>query len=85
MRRSPSSVRQCDGGFDEDLKPANDVAALLVNATTAGGGAGGGEDDGSLPITGARTGLVLAAGGLLLAAGVVGLVLARRRRTRFVA
>ncbi|OZV80086.1 LPXTG cell wall anchor domain-containing protein [Micromonospora echinospora] len=76
---------QCDGGFNDDLKPANDIAALLVNATTAGGGAGGGEDDGSLPITGARTSLVLAASGLLLVAGVVGLVLARRRRTRFVA
>ncbi|MEU5788364.1 LPXTG cell wall anchor domain-containing protein [Micromonospora purpureochromogenes] len=71
---------ECDG-FTEDIKPANDTAKLLVNAT---GGNGGG-DGGSLPITGENTALVAGIGGLLLAAGVGGYAVARRRRTRFVA
>ncbi|WP_377509807.1 cell wall anchor protein [Micromonospora vulcania] len=48
-----------------------------------GGQAGG--DDGSLPITGARAGLIVGVGGVLLALGAAGYLLARRRRTRFVA
>jgi LPXTG-motif cell wall-anchored protein len=73
------------GGFDDDLKPANDTAAILVNATGGGGGGGEDGDGGTLPITGAQTGLIAGVGGLLLAVGVGGFVLARRRRTRFVA
>ncbi|MEU6203464.1 LPXTG cell wall anchor domain-containing protein [Micromonospora musae] len=73
----------CDGGFYQDLKPANDTAKILLNAT---GGQGGGDGDGgSLPITGESTALIGGIGALLLAAGVGGYVLARRRKTRFVA
>ncbi|MFE9693376.1 LPXTG cell wall anchor domain-containing protein [Micromonospora sp. NPDC005806] len=67
-----------------DLNPANDTAAIRINPATGGGG--GGEDDGgSLPITGAPTGLIAGVGALLLVAGAAGYVLTRRRRTRFVA
>ncbi|MFG1778707.1 LPXTG cell wall anchor domain-containing protein [Micromonospora sp. NPDC049048] len=79
---------QCDGGFYEDLKPANDTAKILVNASGDGGGNGGGDGDGdggSLPITGESTGLIAGIGGLLLVAGVGGYLVAKRRRTRFVA
>ncbi|MFC4016727.1 LPXTG cell wall anchor domain-containing protein [Micromonospora sp. GCM10011542] len=72
---------ECDGGFYADLKPANDTAKILVNAE---GGHGGG-DGGTLPITGASTGLITGIGALLLAAGVGGYLVAKRRRTRFVA
>ncbi|CCH22260.1 LPXTG cell wall anchor domain-containing protein [Micromonospora lupini] len=71
---------ECEG-FTEDLKPANDVAKILVNAA---GGQGGG-DGGALPITGQSTGLIAGIGALLLAAGVGGYLVAKRRRTRFVA
>ncbi|MGC4768750.1 LPXTG cell wall anchor domain-containing protein [Micromonospora sp. DT44] len=71
---------ECQGGFYEDLKPANDTAKILVNA----GGQGGG-DGGTLPITGQSTGLLAGLGALLLAAGVGGYLVAKRRRTRFVA
>ena len=40
-------------------------------------------DGGGLPVTGANAGLTGAAGAVLLAAGAMGLLLARRRRTRF--
>ncbi|WP_030491360.1 LPXTG cell wall anchor domain-containing protein [Micromonospora chokoriensis] len=78
----------------KDLDPANDVAKILVNAaggTDGGGNAGGsnggngGGDGGSLPITGQSTGLIAGIGALLLAAGVGGYLVAKRRRTRFVA
>ncbi|TNH30473.1 LPXTG cell wall anchor domain-containing protein [Micromonospora orduensis] len=72
---------ECEGGFYEDLKPANDTAKILVNAA---GGQGGG-DGGALPITGQSTGLIAGIGALLLAAGVGGFLVAKRRRTRFVA
>ncbi|MET8319385.1 LPXTG cell wall anchor domain-containing protein [Micromonospora sp. NPDC005189] len=81
---------QCDGGFYADLKPANDTAKILVNAATGqgggqdGGGEGGG-DGGGLPVTGQSTGLIAGLGALLLAAGVGGYLVAKRRRTRFVA
>ncbi|MCI4063581.1 LPXTG cell wall anchor domain-containing protein [Micromonospora sp. R77] len=79
---------QCDGGFTRDLKPANDTAKVLVNAAAGNGGGNGGEgggDGGTLPITGSSTGLIAGIGVLLLAAGFGGYVVARRRRTRFVA
>ncbi|MGC1212232.1 MAG: LPXTG cell wall anchor domain-containing protein [Micromonospora sp.] len=83
----------CDGGFYSDLKPANDTAPIVVNAVAGNGGNGGGDggngggngDGGTLPITGSSTGLIAGVGALLLAAGVGGYVVARRRRTRFVA
>ncbi|MEV6814726.1 LPXTG cell wall anchor domain-containing protein [Micromonospora sp. NPDC051296] len=74
---------QCDGGFYSDLKPSNDTAKIVVNANGQGGD--GGQGGGELPITGANTVLIAGAGSVLLAAGVVGFVLARRRRTHFTA
>lgn len=68
-------------GPRNDLNPANDVAKIEINPVGQGGGQGGG----ILPITGSSTGVIAGLGALLLAAGVVGFVLARRRRTRFVA
>ncbi|SBT53682.1 LPXTG cell wall anchor domain-containing protein [Micromonospora narathiwatensis] len=78
---------QCDGGFYRDLKPANDTAKLVVNPAAGGGNDGGqgGGDGGTLPITGSSTGLIAGIGALLLAAGAGGYVIARRRKTRFVA
>ncbi|MGW0213173.1 LPXTG cell wall anchor domain-containing protein [Micromonospora chokoriensis] len=78
---------ECDG-FTEDLKPANDIAKILVNAADGGNGGNGGgqgDDDGGLPVTGQSTGLIAGLGALLLAAGVGGYLVAKRRRTRFVA
>lgn len=76
---------QCDGGFIRDLKPANDTAKVVVNAAAGGDGGQGGGDGGTLPITGSSTGLIAGIGALLLAAGFGGYVVARRRKTRFVA
>ncbi|WP_433653252.1 LPXTG cell wall anchor domain-containing protein [Micromonospora zamorensis] len=78
---------ECEG-FTEDLKPANDIAKILVNAAggTGGGDSGDGNGDGGgLPVTGQSTGLIAGLGALLLAAGVGGYLVAKRRRTRFVA
>lgn len=68
-----------------DLNPKNDTAALFIKGAGQGGTGGGDGDGGTLPITGSSTGLIAGIGGLLLAAGVAGFVMARRRRTRFVA
>ncbi|MFE9918120.1 LPXTG cell wall anchor domain-containing protein [Micromonospora sp. NPDC005553] len=76
-----------------DPNPANDSAKITIIASADGGsespggddGQGGGGTDGSLPITGAKAGLIAGIGGVLLAAGAAGFVVARRRRTRFVA
>ncbi|MEU8083523.1 LPXTG cell wall anchor domain-containing protein [Micromonospora sp. NPDC049101] len=81
---------ECPGGgtFEDDIKPANDRATIVVNAAQSGGGGQGGGDGGgggSLPITGPRTGLVASIGGLLLVAGVGVCLLAQRRTSRFVA
>jgi LPXTG-motif cell wall-anchored protein len=62
-----------------DLNPKNDIAALTIKGA---GGQGGGD---GLPITGSPSGLIAGIGGLLLAAGIGGYLVARRRRTRFVA
>ncbi|GIJ20816.1 cell wall anchor protein [Micromonospora lutea] len=61
-----------------DLKPTNDTAKIEVKLT--GGGGGGG----SLPITGAPTGLIVGVGLLLVVAGALGYLLARRSRIRFI-
>ncbi|MGC4886104.1 LPXTG cell wall anchor domain-containing protein [Micromonospora sp. DT227] len=76
---------ECDGGFYRDQKPANDSAKVVVNAAAGGDGGQGGGDGGTLPITGSSTGLIAGIGALLLAAGFGGYVVARRRKTRFVA
>lgn len=69
---------QCEG-MQDDLDDSNDLAQILVNPSDGSGGAGGGAGGDSLPITGARTGSVVGVGLLLLAAGVLSRVLARRR------
>jgi LPXTG-motif cell wall-anchored protein len=51
---------------------------------TVAPGTGGG-DGGALPLTGANTATAVAVGGALLLVGAAGYVIARRRRTRFVA
>jgi LPXTG-motif cell wall-anchored protein len=61
-----------------DRNAANDTAKIAVELSS--GGTGGG-----LPVTGANAGLAGAAGGVLLLAGVLGLMLVRRRRVRFTA
>ncbi|SCL16511.1 LPXTG-motif cell wall anchor domain-containing protein [Micromonospora rhizosphaerae] len=86
-------VELVHGGPDEtllkDLNPANDTAQILVNAAAGnGGGDGDGDGDGdggTLPLTGSSTGLIAGIGGLLLLAGAGGYLVARRRRTHFVA
>ncbi|WP_173060308.1 CARDB domain-containing protein [Phytohabitans houttuyneae] len=55
----------------KESNPANNTAAIVITQ----GGTGGG-----LPVTGPRAGLVAGAGALLVAAGVVALVMIRRRR-----
>ncbi|MEU4220266.1 LPXTG cell wall anchor domain-containing protein [Actinoplanes sp. NPDC026623] len=67
---------ECDV-FDRDINKSNDVAKIVVNPADTGGSGG------SLPITGPQTGLIGAGGLLLVAAGVAGFIVARRRRTRF--
>lgn len=66
-----------------DLNPANDTAVIRVSPPAADGAGGG--SGGSLPITGSPTSLIAGLGGLLLIAGAGGYLLARRRKTRFVA
>ncbi|MBQ1019040.1 LPXTG cell wall anchor domain-containing protein [Micromonospora sp. D93] len=75
-----------------DPNKSNDTAKIVINPTSPDGGNGGGGGDdngdgdgGSLPITGQSTGLIAGLGALLLAAGVGGYLVAKRRRTRFVA
>lgn len=60
-------------GSVQDPKSDNDKAALTVDLTAGGGGGG-------LPITGAPAGLVAGGGIALLAAGLLAVRLARRRR-----
>ncbi|MFI7543837.1 LPXTG cell wall anchor domain-containing protein [Actinoplanes sp. NPDC049599] len=69
---------ECDR-FSRDINKSNDAAKIVVNPADTGGSGG------SLPITGPQTGFIGAAGALLLAAGIAGFIVARRRRTRFVA
>ncbi|MBU2668411.1 hypothetical protein KOI35_33350 [Actinoplanes bogorensis] len=57
-----------------DPDPADDDAAIVINATGAGGGTGGG-----LPITGTNTAVVALIGLALLLAGAVTRVATRRR------
>ncbi|WP_433536431.1 cell wall anchor protein [Micromonospora sp. CA-249363] len=75
-----------EGATIADLDPKNDTAAFTIKGATDGNGGGeGGGDGGTLPITGPSTGLLAGLGALLLAAGVGGYLVAKRRRTRFVA
>jgi hypothetical protein len=72
--------------FSADVNKANNVASIVLNptgstgSTGSTGGQGGG---GSLPITGPQTAVVGGAGVVLVAGGLVGFMIARRRRTRF--
>jgi hypothetical protein len=75
---------ECDI-FAKDINKANNTAALVLNPTGAGGAGGstGGQGGGGLPITGPQTAIYGGAGAVLVAAGVIGFLVARRRRTRF--
>ncbi|WBB65624.1 LPXTG cell wall anchor domain-containing protein [Micromonospora sp. WMMD812] len=77
--------------LDGDPNAANDTAKITVKLAAGNGsggdnGQGGGDGDGgTLPITGESTGLIAGIGALLLVAGAGGYLVAKRRRTRFVA
>jgi hypothetical protein len=71
---SPSRERMLD------RDPSNNTAAIVVALPEAGAAAGAG---GGLPVTGAAVGTYVAAGAGLVGVGLVGLLLARRHRTRF--
>ncbi|MFD1084320.1 COG1361 family protein [Micromonospora andamanensis] len=60
----------------KDLNPANDTAKIQLEISGGGGG--------SLPITGASTGLIAGIGLVLIVAGALGYLLARRGRIRFI-
>jgi LPXTG-motif cell wall-anchored protein len=60
----------------------NDTAKLIVNPA---GGTGGGTGDGGLPVTGSNAAVLGSAGAAMVLLGAFGYVVARRRRTRFVA
>jgi len=60
----------------------NDTAKLIVNPA---GGTGGGTGDGGLPVTGSNAAVLGSAGAAMVLLGVFGYMVARRRRTRFVA
>ncbi|MEV7986395.1 LPXTG cell wall anchor domain-containing protein [Micromonospora sp. NPDC085948] len=78
-----------NGGGSNNGTGGNGNGGSGNNGTGAGGngGTGGGDsgDGGGLPVTGQSTGLIAGLGALLLAAGVGGYLVAKRRRTRFVA
>ncbi|MEV6345649.1 LPXTG cell wall anchor domain-containing protein [Actinoplanes sp. NPDC051851] len=66
--------------------PATASASASASAsTTATAATTSGEDGGGLPVTGSDTTTIVGAGTGILALGLIGIVLARRRRTRFVA
>jgi hypothetical protein len=72
--------------FSKDLDMANNKSAIVLNGTGAGGNAGGsGGEGGGLPVTGPVGAAVAGAGLVLLVAGGAGVLIARRRRTHFVA
>lgn len=71
---SPAGTVVVDGG-SQDTNAKNDKAAITVSLKGGTGGQGG-----SLPITGAPTGLVALGGAVLLLAGGVAAFVFRRRR-----
>ena len=71
--------------LDGDTNPRNDRAEIVFLPAADGNGGGDPDGGGSLPITGDAVSSTVALGGLLLAAGLGGYLLVRRRRTRFVA
>jgi hypothetical protein len=78
---APGQVRINEDLFGDgetlDRDASNDTAKIVVDVT--GGGGGG------LPVTGANAGLLGAGGAALAFMGTLGLLLLRRRRTRFTA
>jgi hypothetical protein len=75
----PNATGQVSVVLAGDPNAANDTAPVIVNP--AGTGGGGGEP--GLPVTGPAAGLIAGMGVLLVAGGVIGLLLARRRRPTF--
>nr|WP_296073133.1 hypothetical protein [uncultured Actinoplanes sp.] len=75
---------ECDR-FAGDINKKNDTAKIVINPVAGGSPdeGSGGQGGGSLPITGPQTALFGGAGAVLVAGGVLGFFLARRRRTRF--
>jgi hypothetical protein len=77
---------ECDL-FSDDTNRANDNAKIVLNpvagAGTGSGDGGTGGEGGGLPVTGPQTAFLGLAGALLVAAGVTGFAVTRRRRTRF--
>ena len=64
-----------NSGPSTESKPANNTAAIVINAPDTGGGGGG------LPITGTPVGLIAIVGAGTVALGAVFLLLTRRRRS----
>ncbi|MEV1331804.1 LPXTG cell wall anchor domain-containing protein [Micromonospora costi] len=89
---TPNAPGQLTVTFPADPQAGNNTAEIVLKPASAGNGGGddngqggGAGDGGSLPITGSSTGLIAGIGALLLVAGAGGYLVARRRRTRFVA
>lgn len=85
----PNAVGSITTALIGDPNKSNNTAKIVINPTSTDGGNGnggnGGGDGGGLPVTGQSTGLIAGLGALLLAAGVGGYLVTKRRRTRFVA
>ncbi|MFG3709389.1 LPXTG cell wall anchor domain-containing protein [Micromonospora sp. NPDC047730] len=77
----PAGSRAAQAGDVDPTDNRDDFAVVVTAAGTGGGGEGGGDDDeGSLPVTGAQTGLIVGVGGAVLVAGAAMFLVARRRR-----
>jgi hypothetical protein len=73
---------ECDL-FSDDTNKANDSAKIVLNPVAGSGDGDSGGEGGGLPVTGPQTAFIGLAGALLIAAGVTGFAVTRRRRTRF--
>ncbi len=79
-RDNAGAVTMREQGDELDRQAADDKAALVLDVT---GGDSGGTGGGTLPITGANSGLIAAVGALLLVTGIALWLPVRRRRTLF--
>lgn len=78
----PANVKLLNGDEVPDVDPSDNVDGFSVIVAAAQGGSGGGDGDGggSLPITGARAGLLGGVGAALAVSGGLLFLVARRRR-----